>query len=63
MLFYALSLMGPHIWKIAVDGLLRDLNEEFGVVSYEDVTVIPAESNGRKDSETRGKVAVKILRD
>jgi hypothetical protein len=55
------SILGPQMWKLVVDGLLRRLGENFGVVAYADDIVIIIEGKSRVDLVDKGRVAAGIL--
>jgi hypothetical protein len=55
------SILGPQMWKLVVDGLIRRLGETFGVVAYAAELVILIEGNSRVKLVDRGRVAAGIL--
>lgn len=57
------SVLGPQIWKLIMDGLLRKIGNKFGVVAYADDIVILIEGNSRNELEIRGRDAAGLLEE
>lgn len=55
------SIMGPQLWKLVIDRVLRKLDEKFGVIAYADDVAIVIEGKSRKELEEKGREAAGIL--